>query len=124
MAKIYLICPVRGCDEYTSKALDTYVTQLESEGHEVHYPPRDVDQTDDGIGLEICETHLASMKESDEVHVWWEISSKGSHFDFGMAYALDIPITVINSYETTEYKSYGNVLKALEERHRSFVKEV
>ena len=49
--KIFLICPVRTSDD--RYFADWIVYRLEQEGHTVHYPPRDVDQTDDGVGLEI-----------------------------------------------------------------------
>ena len=45
MSAIYLVCPVRNCDHATKLKMDIYVANLESAGHEVHYPPRDVDQS-------------------------------------------------------------------------------
>jgi hypothetical protein len=68
---------------------------LRKEGHGVHFPPDDAPQ-DDPTGAAICATHLAAMREADEVHVFWDVDSFGSHFDLGMAYALGkriIPIS-------------------------------
>jgi len=114
--KIHLICPVRKITEKVDEVLDDYVAELESEGHIVHYPKRDVCQDDDGIGLNICQAHLDSMKDSDEVHVLWDADSKGSHFDFGMAFAMGKPIKLIQRHDKTHYKSYGNVLLTIQQK--------
>jgi len=118
MRKIYLICPVRKCSKEIIKQLDNYVNKLESDGCKVHYPPRDVDQDQDGI--DICLAHANAMKDSNEVHFWWDSESKGSHFDFGMAYMLHMirgmKFVRVNNYDKTQYKSYGNVLKKLSEK--------
>jgi len=66
--KIYLICSVRKATKEQKQFAEGYVSQLESEGHEVHFPPRDTDQTDDGCGLAICESHQQALIEADEVH--------------------------------------------------------
>jgi len=113
--KVYLICPVRNCSEEVSKQLNDYVEGLESNGYKVHYPPRDVDQN--MSGRDICYAHANAMSDCDEVHVWWDPDSKGSHFDFGMAYILTvvkgIKFVVANNFEETPHKSYGNVLLEL-----------
>jgi hypothetical protein len=36
------------------------------------------------------------MREADEVHVFWDVESFGSHFDLGMAYALGKRIVPIS----------------------------
>ena len=84
---IYLICPVRGCDAKTLEDIERLVKQMEGEGDTVHWPHRDAPQSDP-TGIEICRTHLDAMKKADEVRVVWDVESKGSHFDLGMAYAL------------------------------------
>ena len=88
MKRVYLICPVRSCSEADWLFADAYVAWLERDGASVHYPPRDVDQTDDGVGLAISEAHREAMLGCDEVHVIWDGGSVGSHFDFGMAFML------------------------------------
>lgn len=80
---IYLIHPVRN----SSMRFDDYVESLEASGHTVHYPLRDAPQ-DDPTGRRICWRHRDAMLRADEVHVIWDVNSKGSHFDLGMAYAL------------------------------------
>lgn len=81
--KVYLIMPVRNATE----SFGAYLAELEAAGHDVHYPPRDAPQ-DDETGHAICETHRAAIIAADEVHVIWDVESKGSHFDLGMAYVL------------------------------------
>jgi hypothetical protein len=85
---IYLICPVRRCTPEVRAVMDAYVAGLEARGHKVHYPPRDVDQSNDDGGVRICQEHLHAMLACDAVHVWWDPASTGSHFDLGMAYAM------------------------------------
>jgi nucleoside 2-deoxyribosyltransferase len=86
--KIYFIMAVRGGVSTWDRK---YAEELEALGHKVHYPPRDAPQEDE-TGQTICETHRAAMQDCDEVHVSWDVDSKGSHFDLGMAYALRKPI--------------------------------
>ena len=115
MRKIYLVCPVRNCSDDVLKLLTAYVSKLEKEGYDVHYPPRDVEQEQSGFG--ICTAHRKAMLECDEVHFFWNIDSKGSHFDFGMAFMLGCfkPIKYVMAEEIIEtpHKSYGNVIRKL-----------
>lgn len=109
--KIYLICPVRNSDFDSSNI----VRCIESYGHTVHFPPRDVNQ-DDPTGAEICKAHLAAMREDDEVDIVWDVNSKGSHFDLGMAYALGKTIKLIYALQPDDSgKSYLKVIKSLEQ---------
>lgn len=120
--KIHIICPVRGITPEQKKEMEEYVKQLRADGHQVHYPPDSVDQTDP-TGYRICAAHLASMTQADEVHLFWEISSSGSHFDLGMFFALRLILGVIgkepklvlvkNFQEDTPNKSYVKVIKEI-----------
>lgn len=82
-----MICGVRDADPERIAFLRAYAKAQRREGHTVHFPPDDVPQ-DDPTGTEICAAHLRAMQKADEVHVFWNVNSKGSHFDLGMAYAL------------------------------------
>ena len=84
---VYIICAVRNAKAERVAELRTYAEGLRAKGYHVHYPPDDAPQ-EDPTGEAICRTHLAAMKDCDEVHVFWDVDSKGSHFDLGMAYAL------------------------------------
>lgn len=108
--KIYLICPVRNATFDSSKI----VSDLEEIGHTVHFPPRDVDQNDP-TGERIVREHFEAMKNCDLVSVVWDAESKGSHFDFGMAYALEKPISILKVLQGDgPGKSYLKVMKAME----------
>jgi len=88
MKKIYIICAVRNALPGVRAALEAYTDILEESGHIVHLPHRDTKQ--DNSGLEICMENGAAIHMSDEVHVFWDKNSSGSHFDLGMAFMLDM----------------------------------
>lgn len=94
--RIYLIMPVRNVEPDLLASITEHVRQLEDSGHIVHFPYRDAPQSDP-TGQVICQTHLKAMRECDEVHVIWDETSKGSHFDLGMAYALSKPIIAVGT---------------------------
>ena len=96
--KIFIICPVRIITEEQKKEIEEYVEKLESERHEVHYAPRDVDQSDP-VGYDICSAHRKAMEESDRVDIFWDSESTGSHFDLGQAFALGVPWKLIKVYQ-------------------------
>lgn len=115
MDKVYLICPVRNCSDEVKTELAKYVAILEASGYDVHFPPRDVEQDQEGFG--ICDAHRKAMAEADEVHFWWDTDSKGSHFDFGMAFMLEhfktVKYVIAGEIKETPHKSYGNVIVKL-----------
>jgi nucleoside 2-deoxyribosyltransferase len=114
--KIYLVCPVRNVTKEQIAEIDAYVEKIEKEGHEVHYPPRDVNQ-DDETGINIVEAHKNAMMECDRVDIFWDKTSTGSHFDLGMAFMSNKPIKLIRLYqEDSVGKSYVKVMKILETR--------
>jgi len=103
---IYVICAVRNASPFRVNAIREHVERLREAGHHVHFPPDDVNQ-DDPTGEEICHAHLTAMIAADEVHVFWDVESKGSHFDLGMAYALDKKIVPgLNEHPEPPGKSY------------------
>jgi len=117
--KIHLICPVRGVTEEQQKEIDEYVKELESQGHTVHNPKYAVNQ-DDETGWNICKGHLDSMIKSDRIDVFWDINSKGSHFDLGMAFALNLPIKIVKLYEPdSDGKSYVKVMREIEKKNKN-----
>lgn len=95
---IYIICPVRHASKSLLKDMREYVEGLRSEGHHVHFPPDDVDQNDP-TGKKIVNEHKEAMKKADEVHVFWDVKSSGSHFDLGMAFILDKKIVLVSACE-------------------------
>lgn len=110
---IYIICAVRNATPERVAEIRAYAEQERALGHHVHFPPDDAPQ-DDPTGEAICATHLAAIKKADEVHVFWDVKSSGSHFDLGMAYALGIKIIPINCERPDgPEKSYWKVMNAL-----------
>jgi hypothetical protein len=115
-----MICPVRNCDPALRRLTDEYVSRLETDGYHVYYPPRDADQSDDGVGLAVNESNRKAMLLADEVHVFWDPQSYGSHFDLGMAFVLqttrDLPIVLAVAVASTPQKSYTNVVVKLSQQ--------
>ncbi len=108
--KIYLICPVRN-SEFDSSC---WTRMLENMGHTVHFPPRDVDQNDP-TGTTIVRKHFEAMQAADLVAIVWDVNSKGSHFDLGMAYALGKPMLLLKALqEDTPGKSYLKVIQSID----------
>ena len=109
---IYIICAVRNATPARVAELREYAQAKRAEGHHVHFPPEDAPQ-EDPTGEAICRTHLAAMKAADEVHVFWDVKSSGSHFDLGMAYALGIKtVPVACEHPDGQEKSYWKVMCA------------
>ena len=109
---IYIICAVRNANESATQAVRAYAKFMRENGHQVHFPPDDVDQNDP-TGLRICEAHRTAMEAADEVHIFWDAESKGSHFDLGMAFALRKKLVPVSDFEDTVGKSYWKVINEL-----------
>ncbi len=116
--KIFLICPVRNITDKENQFLQEYISELESNGNSVHYPPRDTNQ-DDPIGYNICTENCAAIDAADEVHIYWNPGSSGSGFDLGMAFMGQKPIKLINKDKIpkTPHKSFENVLHELDKKY-------
>ena len=104
---VYIICSVRNATQKLREDLELYTERLEYEGHYVHLPHRDTDQ--DGDGVSICRQNVAAIEWADEVHVAWEPSSTGSHFDLGAAFVLRKKLVVIHMPSVPEGKSFEQV---------------
>ena len=108
---IYIVCPVRHVSFEQTRIIEMYVEKLEDQGHEVHYPPRNVDQSDP-IGFNIVSAHKTAMELCDEVHIFWDSTSSGSHFDLGMAIALGKKLKLVKAFTPdTLGKSFLKVIK-------------
>ena len=108
MKKAFVICTVRGAsDEYRTK-LETYVSQLEKSGVKVHLPHRDTNQ--DARGYDICKQNAMAIKNADEVHIFYNKESQGTHFDMGVSFALGKKIIVVENESYGAGKSYPKML--------------
>ena len=108
MKKIFVICSVRGMDENYRRKLEDYVTFLEIQGHKVHLPHRDTDQT--AKGFDICMQNANAITKADEVHIFYNSKSQGTHFDMGVAFALRKKLVIVETEELTEGKSFTRML--------------
>jgi len=119
----FIICPVRGLTKEEKKFIEDYVADLERKGYEVHWPPRDTNQ-DDAIGYNICSQNRDGIKTKKEVHIYWNKSSEGSKFDFGMLFMALLyeakKVVIMNPHDVkrTPHKSFENVLLELAERYQ------
>jgi nucleoside 2-deoxyribosyltransferase len=110
--RIFIICSVRGAsDEYRLK-LEEYADTLKAQGHEVHLPHRDTNQKADSY--HICLQNMEAIVKSDEVHIFYNSKSQGTHFDMGVAFAFNRKIVVVENEEYTEGKSFANMLREWE----------
>lgn len=106
--RVFIICTVRNASNDYRERLERYVLELERVGVTVHLPHRDTDQTQTGIG--ICRQNRRAIEESDEVHIFYNPDSQGTHFDMGVSFALNKKIRVVESIPLTPGKSYQNML--------------
>lgn len=106
---IFIICSVREATPEYRKKLESYVASLTAEGHIVHLPHRDTDQT--LSAFDICYTNSHAIRSSDEVHIFYSGASQGTHFDMGVAFALRKPIVVVENEEYTTKKSFPYMLQ-------------
>jgi len=114
--KIYIICPVRNQTSEQGVDIEEYIKELEKD-HTVFYPKRDAPQKCE-TGYKIVESELKAIKNADEVHVFWDINSKGSHFDLGMCYALNKKIIIKHLFNPdVNEKSYVKVIKEYNDRY-------
>lgn len=105
---IFIICTVRDADIAYIDKLDKYVDKLEQQGNEVHLPHRDTNQKLTGLG--ICYQNQSAIRNADEVHIFYNPDSQGTHFDMGMAFALGKRIKIIESSDYGEGKSFARML--------------
>ena len=111
--RIYFICPVRRATNSTTQFAAGYVRKMEKEGHTIFWPQRDVNQKDPS-GFNIVMKERAAIKDADEVHIYWDNESKGSHFDLGMTIALDKRMVHVGSLvPDSSEKSYEKVMKLI-----------
>jgi hypothetical protein len=124
MKKIFIICPVRNSDEAVNSRIRIYIQLLERQGYTVHWPPRNTDQNDP-IGNMICLANMKAALEADEIHIWYDPNSTGSHFDLGGVFMLievlgyRKRVVFMNSTKLppTPQKSFINVIRYLAEKN-------
>lgn len=108
--KIFIICSVRDASADLRDRLEKYTADLEADGHSVHLPHRNTDQTADSIS--ICRQNMRAIELADEVHIFYDPASFGSHFDMGVSFAKGKPIKIVEGVKETKGKSFHNMLAA------------
>ena len=106
--KVFVICSVRGTSPEYKKKLEDYAKSLEDKGIKVYLPHRDTNQ--ELSGYEICKQNTKAIAQSNEVHVFYNPESQGTHFDMGVAFAYGRKIVVVENVEYGEGKSYPRML--------------
>jgi hypothetical protein len=118
--KAFLICPVRGHDMAETQKI---VYDLETEGWEVHWPPRDTEQNDE-TGWYICSENRDAIRRANVVFVIWDGKSQGCLFDMGMAFAMNKPIRILSMPpEDAEGKSFLKMPREWERRYNDTVEK-
>lgn len=117
--RVFLICPVRKTNPEVQAKIGAYVKSLESNGCQVHWPPRDTNQ-DDPIGINISAQNGTAILAADEVHIWHDPVSEGSVFDLGILFSRFLrgnppKFIIANPGEVipTPHKSRTNIILAL-----------
>ena len=116
--KDFIICTVRGASEEYKKKLEDYVAKLEGEGHKVHLPHRDTKQ--DAGGYDICMQNMIAISNADVVHVFYNPDSQGTHFDLGVAFALNKKLLIVENIELSAGKSFARMITEWQEKGKRF----
>ena len=113
--RITVICTVRNATDEYRKMLEDYKAKLEAKGYKVHLPHVDTNQK--GTGWEICTQNGNAIRNSDEIHVFYNSESTGTHFDLGMVFMLNLlngignpRIRAIENETFNEGKSFARML--------------
>jgi nucleoside 2-deoxyribosyltransferase len=108
MKKVFIICSIRITTPEYNEKLERYVSKLEQEGCIVYAPHRDTNQM--ALGFDICHQNMQGIKDADEVHIFYSSNSQGTHFDMGVAFALNKKIVIVENEPLTEGKSFQRML--------------
>jgi len=110
---IFLISPVKLANDDNTGVIRKLVSNLEADGHKVHWPLRDTKQ--DAKAIDICRENVAAMRKAHIIYIYFMPGSAGSKFDLGAAFAMGKPIYIVNDVQPTEEKSFENLLLQWEE---------
>ena len=111
--KVFVTCSISGASNSYLTKLENYAKHLESKGFEVYLPHLHTKQDD--TEFNICTNNMHAIKNADEVHVYYSSSSKGTHFDLGVSFALGKKIVIVEneSYDENE-KSFAKMIEEWE----------
>ena len=106
--KVFIISSVRNAPQSLRDKLEDYSRQLDDDGHQVYLPHRDTNSSQPS--LEIVRQNKEAIAAADEIHVYYNPDSQGSHFELGVAFALNKNIRVIENIDYPEGKSFARVI--------------
>lgn len=106
--KVFIICTIRSATQEYLNKLEDYVFNLESNSVKVYAPHRDTNQM--ALGYEICKQNMQGIIDADEVHIFYNSKSQGTHFDMGMAFSLGKKIVIVENEPLTDGKSFQRML--------------
>lgn len=104
---VYIICTVRNATDEYRKKLEEYTEKLEKDGYDVYLPHRDTDQSLKQYDL--CLMNFKALSKADEIHIFYNSNSTGTHFDLGMSFALNKKIIVVEN-EENEKNGFSKLL--------------
>lgn len=81
---VFVICSVRKAHESTRQKLVAYKYALQERGYKVHLPHLDTNQQ--ASGYEICVQNTTENIAAIETHMFYDMTSEGSHFDLGVKF--------------------------------------
>ena len=105
-----------GTTSYLDK-MKKHAARMVLEGHEVTFPA--LNSRPDLNSLEICIYNMEQIESADRVDFFWDCRSPGALFDFGMIFALGIPLKIIY----LESKTFMDVLRGYEAMHEGLQEE-
>jgi nucleoside 2-deoxyribosyltransferase len=108
MKNVFIISTIRSASNEYLEKLEKYVKNLENKGINVYAPHRDTNQM--ALGYEICRQNMLGIMDADEVHIFYNSNSQGTHFDMGVAFALNKKIKIVENEPLTEGKSFQRML--------------
>lgn len=93
--RVAMICPVRNITENQKKFIDNFINEQREKKKPIYCPIYHTNQ-DDPKGLTICRTNGTAIMNAEKIQFYFDPTSNGSWFDFGMAYFADVKFECIN----------------------------
>jgi hypothetical protein len=121
---VFIICSVRKANAAIREALVNYKQKLLSQGYaNVHLPHLDTNQN--ATGYEICGQNTIENIAATEIHVFYDATSEGSHFDIGVRF-VDQYLHPEKKFYVIEYQENGvldmqdNLYRLFEEKFQGY----
>jgi len=93
--RVAMICPVRNINQEQKERIDNFINKQKEKKKPVYCPIYHTNQND-SKGLTICRTNGTAIMNAGKIQFYFDPTSNGSWFDFGMAYFANIKFECIN----------------------------